>query len=101
MGADAPMPHGKLEPTPFGCGSGASTGPRWAVRLIQNFRTFGGQGGLPPWVASPSLGREGVTLLITTEGFPDTIKRGFPQSHFFTQIMKTGNHFVLEKSFFS
>jgi hypothetical protein len=32
---------------PFGGRSGASSDPRWARRLIENFAQEGGQGGLP------------------------------------------------------
>ena len=42
-----------------------------------------GQGGLPPWIASPSLGREGVTLPIANEDPRNTIVRGFLQKRFF------------------
>jgi hypothetical protein len=53
---------------PFWGRSGASSDPRWARRLIENFAQEGGQGGLPLG-SLPLWGREGVTLTTTTEDF--------------------------------
>jgi hypothetical protein len=58
-------------PPPLGGRSGASSDPRWARRLIENFAQEGGLGGLP-LDSLPLWGREGVTLTTTTEEFQTT-----------------------------
>jgi len=54
--------------SPFGGRPGASSDPRWARRLIENFAQKGGQGGLPLGNL-PLWGREGGTLTTTTADF--------------------------------